>query len=107
MLQPGFRPPRQRACPRVQEIQEASPTHSCAGASSHAFGAAVPYPTILLIPGRPEPQLVPARKAWPISSTLATSPLATAARMVLSPTPKQAQITDPGSAMPSIDLPDN
>ena len=42
-----------------------------------------------------------------MSSTLAAAPLASAARITLRPTPKQAQITGPGSFMPLVDLPDS
>jgi len=50
---------------------------------------------------------VPARNAVPISCTLAAPPLAIAVRITLRPTPKQAQITGPGSARPAVDFPDS
>ena len=56
------------------------------------------------ISGMHEPQLVPAFNLAPISAAV-LAPAAMAARIVLRPTPKQAQTTGPALANPSADLP--
>ena len=51
--------------------------------------------TIRLSSGRQDPQLVPARNALPISSTVVALPDPIASQMVASPTLKQAQTMGP------------
>src|SRR5262245_30871841 len=63
--------------------------------------------TIRLSSGRHEPQLVPARSALPMSSTLPAVPDWIASRMVARPTPKQAQTIGPALASPSAERPDS
>src|SRR5204863_82728 len=62
--------------------------------------------TMRLSSGRHEPQLVPARSAAPMASTLVAAPDWKAARIVASPTPKQAQTVGPVLASPSADRPE-
>ena len=57
--------------------------------------------------GRHEPQLVPARSAAPMPSTLAAAPVSIAARMVASPTLKHAHTIGPVLVRPSAERPDS
>jgi hypothetical protein len=57
--------------------------------------------------GRQEPQLVPARSASPMPSMLAGAPASIAARMVASPTLKQAQTIGPVLTSPSAERPES
>src|SRR2546430_16091114 len=57
--------------------------------------------------GGHEPQLVPARSASPIPSTLVAAPAWSAARIAATPTLKQAQMIGPALARPSAERPDS
>ena len=72
-----------------------------------AAAAVLVSATIRLISGRHEPQLVPARSALPMPSTLVAVPAWIASRMVASPTLKQAQTMGPALESPSAERPDN
>src|SRR5215468_10707221 len=72
------------------------PVEDCAAAASRRIVASS---------GRHEPQLVPARKAAPISTTLAALPDWIAATMAARPTAKQAQTVGPGEATPANETP--
>src|SRR6516165_12170364 len=76
----------------------------CDGAVAAAAPASA---TIRLSSGRHEPQLVPARSASPMPVTLAAAPVSIAARMVASPTLKQAHTIGPVLVRPSAERPDS
>ena len=82
------------------------PDGACDAAAA-ATASAPASATIRLSSGRQEPQLVPARSAWPMPSTLVAVPASIAARMVASPTLKQAQTIGPELTNPSADRPDS
>src|SRR5258705_9329902 len=78
-----------------------------APASAARIASAVGSATIRLSSGRQEPQLVPARSAAPMPSTLVALPDWSAPRMVASPTPKQAHTIGPALVRPSVERPDS